>query len=283
MSKKIIISLITMTFLIPPPCLASADDQHQEVVSENATTIVANFLRDHRDEVKRNVIATSPFGEDVDYAQLSSGQREQLENFISSQLITEAQQSLPLSMGEILAAFMYVYHLEDLDKNPYKEIYHDHDISDLQIKKASQLIKDNFHRLRTNIQENSDVSRIPKKNQVNFLIQALGEEIIDLLQTSLKIDLASALEIYTYLQRLERIHALQKQERIKRDIDEGVSIADSSYTPKDKESLLLASSFAESDLYHAKSHLDKHWQTYALITGGLGIAALIGFLKAESD
>lgn len=283
MNKKTIISLITISFLTPFPCSSSATEEHHEVTSDNAANLVAKFLMTHRDRIKQSVIASHPFGEDVDYAQLSSGQREQLENFVSSQLIVEAQRALPLSMGEILAGFMYVHHLEDLDENPYKEAYHDLGISDSQVKEASLLIRDNFHRLRTNIQENANVSRIPKKHQVDFLIQALGEEIIELLQTSMKIELSAAIEIYEHLQRLERIHALQKQEQMEQNIAEGVSIPGSSYSHKEKPNLLLASSFAESDLPHSKSHLKSHWQTYALITGGLGIAALIAFLKSESD
>lgn len=281
MKKQRIIAFITMSLLISPPCLASADDQHHEVVSENAITLVANFLKNHHDEVKRNVVATSPFGEGIDYEQLSSGQQEQLDHFIKSQLIMEAQQSLPFSMGEILAASMYIYCLEDLDENSYKEAYHDHGISDLQIKKASLLIRKNFHLLRTKIQENADVSRIPRKHQVNFLIQALGEEIIDLLQTSMKIDLASAIEIYTYLQRLERINALQKQEEVKRNMSNGIT----AYRPshKKKNGLILSTSFIESDIPRSQSHMEKHWQTYALITGGLGIAALLSFFEPETN
>lgn len=281
MHTKTIIALITMSFLENTPCLASAEYQHHEIASENATTLVAKFLKENHDEIKRSVIATRPFGEDIDYAQLSSEQREQLNNFISSQLIMEAQRALPLSMGEIVAAFMYVCHLEDLDENPYEESYHDQGISDLQLKHASQLIRDNFHRLRTNIQENADVSQIAKKHQVDFLIQALGEEIINLLQTSMKIDLAAAIETYTYLQRLERIHALQKQERIEQDISDGISDSRSKSSQKENPCLVLAGSFSKSDI--PASHLEKHWHTYALITGGLGIAALIAFLKPESD
>ncbi|HBN22854.1 MAG TPA: hypothetical protein DD412_06415 [Holosporales bacterium] len=281
MHTKTIIALITMSFLPSSPCFTSPNYQHHEIASDNATNLVAKFLKEHHDEVKRSVIATHPFGEDVDYAQLSLGQQEQLDNFVSSQLIMEAQRALPLSMGEIIAGFMYNMHLDDLDENPYKEVYHDHGISNLQIKEASLLIRNNFHRLKTNIQENADVSRIPKKHQVDFLIQALGEEVIDLLQTNMKIDLAAAIEIYTYLQKLERIHALHKQEKVERDISDGIPTSSSSQ--KEKPCLVLASSFSESDITRPPSHLTKHWQTYAMITGGLGIAALVAFLKPQSD
>lgn len=284
MTIKMIIVLVTMVYLKTTPCFASKKDPHHDIASDNAATLVANFMHKHHDEIKRKVIASHPFGEDIDYAQLSSGQREQLEQFIDSQLVMEAQDALPLSMGEVLAAFMYVEHLEDLDENPYKKSYRDCGISNAQIEEASQLIHDNFHRLRTNIQENANVSRIAKKHQVNFLIHALGEEIINLLQTNMKVDLAAAIEIYTYLQQLEKIYALQEKERIDRDRSEGASSSSaSSSSTKTKESsgLLLARSFSKKDI--PPSHLEKHWQTYAYITGGLGIAALIGFLKTEGD
>tara|TARA_R110002095_G_scaffold140540_2_gene122060 strand:- start:504 stop:1310 length:807 start_codon:yes stop_codon:yes gene_type:complete len=268
--------------------LASAEYQHHEVTSEKALILLGTFLKKHHDQIKKSVIASAPFGEDINYAQLSSGQREQLDNFISSQLIVEAQRALPLSMGEIIAAFMHVHLMEDLDENPYQEAYHDHGISDLQIKEASQLIHDNFHRLRTNIQENADVSRIAKKHQVDFLIQALGEEIIDLLQENMKIDISAALEIYAYLQRLERILVLQKKEEREWNLSGGVAASSSSSTEKEQTNLVLASSFSSSDvrpshLDDRPSHLEKHWQTYALITGGLGIAALIALLKPDVD
>jgi len=186
-------------------------------------------------------------------------------------------------LGEIIAAFRYVQLLEDLDENPYQEAYHDHGISDQQIKEASLLIRKNFHRLRTNIQENANVSRIPKKHQVDFLIQALGEEIIELLQENMKIDIASALEIYTYLQRLERIIAIQKKEERDWNISGGLTASSSS--EKEDHGLVLIKSFSASDISPSpsSSHLKNHWQTYAMITGGLGIAALVTLLASESD
>lgn len=277
MTTKIVIALIIITCLKSTPGFASKKKQYLEIASESATTLVADFMKDHHDKVKRKVMASYPFGEDIDYAQLSLSQQEKLEEFISSQLILEAEQALPLSTGEIIAALMYVQYLEDLEENPYQEIYHSHGISDTQLKEASHLIRDHFHSLRLSIQENANVSRIPKKHQIDFLIHALGEEIINLLQTKMKIDLGAALEIYTYLQRLERLYALHKAEKIHRDQRDKVI-----NSPAQKEedlSLLLAGSFSKKDL--PSSHLEKHWQTYAYITGGLGIAALVAYLKSE--
>ncbi len=175
---------------------------------------------------------------------------------------------------------MNIQYVDDLGEHQHKEEYRHLGISDEQIREAHDLIQVNFESIRQRLRDNPALRGASSER----LRQALGSDILTLLEAEMNLKTEEAFEIFTHLQRVERLERHQWGEEggsASRTLtDAGAGPAADDAEEREPFSLDLLKAYPTSS---RRLHLPIDWSRYAGIGAtGIGIGAIIAFFSRHN-
>ena len=261
---------------------ASAE-RHPEVyddTEESAVIALARYLRDHCDDVKNAIAIESPLGPHKNYRALSPEDQEAFNHLVYSRLFNDASSVLPFTEGALIAAFMNIIHMDELDEHPHLEGYRHLGISDEQIETAQQLLQENVTTIRDRARQEFALISPPSARTRDKRMQLLGSEIIALFQREIGIDTQKALEVLSHLQRLHEKAVYPWQETAGASANTTLTMASPPPTLHD-----FLNFYEEPQQSIEALRAQYNWLHYASIgVGGLAIATFAAsFFKSSKE